>query len=93
MDNYLAHPAELEQFIAKDGNLNVDAARSVIAGIKLYGSRDADVFMNDKVFPLDQPQVEQSVKAIGSVLALGHPGLEVDRAALDGRFVHRVAHT
>ena len=91
MDRYLANPAELEQLIAKDGGIDVAAARSVIAGIKLYGSRDADVFMNDKVFPLDQPRVKQSVKAIAAVLALGHPGVDVDRAKLDGHFVGTVA--
>jgi len=47
--------------------------------------------MNENVFPLDQPRVEQSVKAIGSVLALGHAGIEAGQAKLDGRFVHRAA--
>jgi OmpA-OmpF porin, OOP family len=90
MDHYLAHPDEFEQLIATDGKLETAAAKSVIAGIRLYGSRDAGVFMNDKVFPLDQPRVEQSVKAIASVLALSHPSVDVNGASIDGRYVYRL---
>jgi ABC-type nitrate/sulfonate/bicarbonate transport system substrate-binding protein len=91
MDGYVAQPTALTQFIAKDGNLDVNDAKSVIAGIKLYGTADADVFMNNNVFPLDQPQVEQSIRAIGSVLALGHPGLLLSAAVVDGSYVHQLA--
>jgi hypothetical protein len=91
MDHYLAHPDEFEQFIATDGKLDPAAAKSVIAGIRVYGARDAGVFMNDKVFPLDQPRVEQSVKAITSVLALSHPGIDAHAATIDGRYVYRLS--
>jgi ABC-type nitrate/sulfonate/bicarbonate transport system substrate-binding protein len=90
MDGYLAQPTALTQFIAKDGNLDLTDAKSVLAGIKLYGTAEADVFMNNKVFPLDQPQAEQSVKAIRSVLALGHPGLQLSGAVVDGSYVHQL---
>jgi len=91
MDGYLAHPDALERFYATDGHLDAKAARSVIGGIKLYGTRDADTFMNADVFPLDKPQVAQSVDSIGSVLALLHPDLPLDRARVDGAFVHTLA--
>ncbi len=90
IDGYLADPARLEQFVAKDGNLNVSDAKSVIAGIKLYGTKDANAFMNDSVFPLDQPLAGQSAKAIGAVLALNHPGLNLSSVAIDGSFVQRL---
>jgi hypothetical protein len=88
MDHYLANRDDLEQFYAKDGGLDVKDAGSVISGIKLYGSVDADAFMNDAVFPLDQPQVRQSVDSIGAVLALVHPDMALDRAEVDGSYVH-----
>jgi outer membrane protein assembly factor BamB len=59
--------------------------------IQLYGSRDADAFMNEDVFPLDTPQVEQSVDAIGSLLALLNPDLPLERARVDGRYVREAA--
>jgi hypothetical protein len=90
IDGYIARPAELEQLVAGDGGLELDAARSVIAGIKLYGTHDADVFMNENVFPFDQPQLVQSVNAISSVLALVHPDVRTDRADVDGRYVHEL---
>jgi ABC-type nitrate/sulfonate/bicarbonate transport system substrate-binding protein len=90
MDSYLAHPTALEQFIAKDGGLTIEDAKSVIGGIKLYGTKDADTFMNTNVFPLDQPQAGQSVKAIGAVLALNHPDLRLSSAAVDGGFVEHL---
>ncbi|HET6950283.1 MAG TPA: hypothetical protein VFI47_07905 [Acidimicrobiales bacterium] len=88
MDGLLASPDDLERLIAEDGGLDRQAAESVIAGIKLYGSGDADAFMNDSVFPLDQPQVDQSINAIGAVLALVHPDVDPGRAETDGSFVH-----
>jgi hypothetical protein len=88
MDSYLADPSSLEAFYAEDGGLDADAAGSVIAGIKLYGTQDADAFMNADVFPLDKPQVEQSVDSIGSVLALVHPDISLDDAEVDGSYVH-----
>jgi hypothetical protein len=91
MDTYLARPGDLEALIAADGGLEPAAARSVIEGIKLYGTRDADVFMNERVFPLDQPQVVQSVNAISSVLALAHPDVRSDAAEVDGRYVRELA--
>jgi hypothetical protein len=90
MDGYLARPDELEGLVAGDGGLDREAARSVIAGIKLYGTRDADAFMNERVFPLDQPQVVQSVNAISSVLALAHPDVRPDTADVDGSYVHKL---
>ena len=83
MDDLLARPAALEQFYATDGGLDAETARTLIAGIELYGSNDANVFMND-VFPLDKPQIQQSIDAIGSVLALIHPDIPLDQAKVDG---------
>jgi ABC-type nitrate/sulfonate/bicarbonate transport system substrate-binding protein len=91
MDVYLADPEALEAFYAEDGGLDADAAGSVIAGIKLYGTKDADAFMNADVFPLDKPQLEQSVDSIGSVLSLVHPDISVESAKVDGRYVHALA--
>jgi OOP family OmpA-OmpF porin len=90
MDGYLSDPAALRQFYATDGGLEPEAAGSLIAGIKLYGSQDADVFMNEEVFPLDKAQVEQSVDSIGSVLALVHPDIPLGRAKVDGNYVHEL---
>lgn len=87
MDTYLAQPEELERLYATDGDLDPEAAGSLIAGIQLYGTADADAFMNEDVFPLDKPQVEQSVDSIGSVLALVHPDIDPDRAQVDGSYV------
>ena len=64
---------------------------TLIAGIKLYGSDDANVFMNDDVFPLDKPQIQQSIDAIGSVLALVHPDIPLDQAKVDGSYVSSVS--
>ncbi|HEV7762435.1 MAG TPA: hypothetical protein VGO78_25675, partial [Acidimicrobiales bacterium] len=88
MDGYLADPEALEAFYAEDGGLDAQAAGSLIAGIKLYGTQDADAFMNDDVFPLDKPQVEQSVDSIGSVLTLVHPDISLENAKVDGGYVH-----
>jgi hypothetical protein len=90
MDNYLANPSDFEQFIATDGKLQLADARTVIEGVRFYGSRDADAFLNHPVFPLDQPQVDQSLKAIAGVLALSHKGIDVRRAQVDGRFLHQL---
>jgi OOP family OmpA-OmpF porin len=90
MDEYLADRPALEALIADDGGLDADQARSVIDGIKLYGSAEADAFMNENVFPLDQPLVERSINAIGALLALLHPSVRADEAEVDGRFVQEV---
>lgn len=91
MDEYLADRESLTQFYAEDGGLAPEDAESLIAGIKLYGSRDADIFMNESVFPLDTPQVEQSVDSIGSLLALLDPDIPLDRAKVDGSYVRALA--
>jgi ABC-type nitrate/sulfonate/bicarbonate transport system substrate-binding protein len=93
MDGYLAQPEELERFYAEDGGLEPEDAGSLIAGIQLYGTADADAYMNDDVFPLDKPRVEQSVESIGSVLALVHPDIDLDRAQVDGSYVREIAGT
>ena len=90
MDGYLADRAALEALIAEDGGLDADQARSVIDGIKLYGSAEADAFMNENVFPLDLPRVERSIDGIGALLALLHPSVRPDEAKVDGRFVQEV---
>ena len=87
MDDYLAHPSTLRRFYADDGGLEQADAASLIDGIKLYGSKEADEFLNEDVFPLDSPQMAQSVDDIGSLLALTHPGLPLDEARVDGRYV------
>ena len=91
MDSLLARPSEMTQFYAEDGGLEVDAAASLIDGIQLYGTATADTFMNADVFPLDTPQVEQSVDSIGSLLALVNPDITLDRARVDGRYVRAQA--
>jgi hypothetical protein len=87
MDGYLARPATLEQFYASDAGIDTETAGTLIAGIKLYGATDANVFMNDEVFPLDTPQIEQSIDSIGSLLALIHPDIPLDEAKVDGTYV------
>ena len=91
MDGYLADSDALTAFYAEDGGLDAEAAGSVIAGIKLYGAEDADAFMNADVFPLDKPQMDQSVDSIGSVLALVHPDITLENAKVDGRYVRALA--
>ena len=91
MDDYLADPGTFQRMIAQDGGLTPSEADSVIAGIKLYGSAEADAFMNDDVFPLDQPQVERSLRSIGALLALLHPSVRPDLAAVDGSFVQEAS--
>jgi OOP family OmpA-OmpF porin len=91
MDDFLARPAAMEQFYATDGGLDAETARTLIAGIKLYGSDEADVFMNENVFPIDKPQVQQSIDSIGSVLALVHPDIPLDQARVDGSYVNAVS--
>ena len=87
MDGYLGNPDALRRFYAEDGGLEVEAAASLIAGIRLYGASDADAFLNEAVFPLDSPQMAQSIDAIGSLLALLHPDIPLDAAKVDGRYV------
>jgi OmpA-OmpF porin, OOP family len=91
MDGFLADREALVELIAVDGDLDHDAAESVIDGIKLYGTNDADVFMNEGLFPLDQPQAIQSLEAIGSLLALVHPDIRLDQAAVDGSYIADIA--
>jgi OOP family OmpA-OmpF porin len=87
MDELLEDPRQLVDLVATDGGLDQQAARQVIEGIKLYGTEDADEFMNDPVFPLDQPQVQQSVDAIASLLALVEEDIRPERATVDGSYV------
>jgi OOP family OmpA-OmpF porin len=87
MDGYLDDQAALQAFYAEDGGLEADDTRALIEGIKLYGSQEADQFMNQDLFPLDKPQVDQSVDSIGSVLALIHPDIQLDLADVDGSYV------
>jgi hypothetical protein len=87
MDGYLADRNALTAFYAEDGGLDTAAAETIIDGIELYGTENADAFMNADVFPLDKPQVEASVDEIGSLLALIHPDIDLDSAKVDGRFV------
>lgn len=87
MDGYLADRNALTAFYAEDGGLDTAAAETIIDGIELYGTENADAFMNADVFPLDKPQVEASVDEIGSLLALIHPDIDLDSAKVDGRYV------
>jgi OOP family OmpA-OmpF porin len=88
MDSLLADPEALTRFYAEDGGLDPAEAESLMVdGVRLYSSREADEFMNQALFPLDTPQVEQSVDSIGSLLALLHPNIPLDRATVDGRYV------
>jgi hypothetical protein len=91
MDHYLAEPESLERFIAEDGHLQPTAAKQVLAGITFYGTDAADAFLNDAVFPLDQPRMEQSLRSLAAVLALQHPDVSVDAAKIDGSYVRKAA--
>jgi OmpA-OmpF porin, OOP family len=91
MDAYLEDDAALQALYAEDGGLEADDASALIAGIRLYGTDEADAFMNDDLFPLDKPQVEQSLDSIGSVLALVHPDLPLQLADIDGSYLQAVA--
>lgn len=88
MDGYLADDEALQAFYAEDGGFEAADAAAVIDGIRLYGSEDADEFMNEDLFPLDTPQIEQSRDSIGAVLALVYPDIQLDLADIDGSFVH-----
>ena len=46
---------ELHALYAEDGGLET-AAAALIDGIELYGTEDADEFMNADVFPLARPR-------------------------------------
>ena len=87
MDGYLADDEALHAFYAEDSGLDATDTAALIEGIRLYGSEDADEFMNQAIFPLDTPQIEQSRDSIGSVLALIHPDIQLDLADTDGSFV------
>jgi OmpA-OmpF porin, OOP family len=87
MDGYLADDEALQAFYAEDGGLDAADTAALIEGIRLYGSEDADEFMNQPLFPLDTPQIEQSRDSIGAVLALIHPDIPLDLADIDGSFV------
>ena len=87
MDGLLARPEALAAFYAADGGLDIATVGTLLSGIKLYGTGDADTFLNDEIFPLDKPQILQSIDSIGSVLALVHPEIPLDQAEVDGRFV------
>jgi OmpA-OmpF porin, OOP family len=89
MDSYLNDPNQgaLRALIAEDGGLTSDDAEKVIDGITLYGTAEASAFLNDDRFPLDRPQIQQSIDSIGSLVALIHPGVDPDHAKVDGRFV------
>jgi hypothetical protein len=91
IDAYMVRPAALERFLAEDAAIDDAEAASIVAGIKLYGTIDADAFMNQQVFPLDKPLMEQSVDSIESVLALIHADLPLDSAHIDGRYVGTLA--
>jgi OmpA-OmpF porin, OOP family len=90
MDRYLADEDALIQFYAEDGGLDPRDAGSIIEGIELYGSVEADRFLNEDLFPLDVPRIEQSIDSIGSLLALLHPDIDVSRARVDGSYVHEL---
>ena len=70
--------------LAADGGLDIATVGTLLSGIKLYGTGDADTFLNDEIFPLDKPQILQSIDSIGSVLALVHPDIPLDQAEVDG---------
>jgi OmpA-OmpF porin, OOP family len=90
MDGYLDDEAALQALYAEDGGLEAEDASALIAGIKLYGTQEADAFMNDDLFPLDKPQVEESVDSIGSVLALVHPDIPLQLADVDGSYLRAI---
>jgi OOP family OmpA-OmpF porin len=87
MDDLLARPDALARFYAEDGGLDIETAGTLISGIKLYGTSEADTFMNNEIFPLDKPQILQSIDSIGSVLALVHPDIPLDQAKVDGSYI------
>jgi len=70
---------------------NADQAKPIVGGIKLYGSKEAAAFMSQDLAPLDEPQVRQSIKAIGSLQAMTDRSLVLDdatvRRMVDGRFL------
>jgi ABC-type nitrate/sulfonate/bicarbonate transport system substrate-binding protein len=87
MDALLTDPAAMSRFYAEDGSLELATAQNLMEGIEVYGSAGANEYMNVDVFPLDRPLVEQSVNAIGSVLALRDPDVAFDQAPVDGSYV------
>ncbi|MGH9211275.1 MAG: ABC transporter substrate-binding protein [Acidimicrobiales bacterium] len=91
MDGYLADRDALVQLIAEDAELSEFQAMAVVDGLKLYGTNDASTFMNERVFPLDRPQVAQSIEAIGAVLAVENPDLQLGPGSVDGSFVAELA--
>jgi hypothetical protein len=91
MDRYQDDPDGLEALIAEDGDLQRAEAGHVLAGITFYGSAEADTFMNDAVFPLDEPRIEQSLRSLAALLALQHPGVSAEHAKVDGSYVHEAA--
>jgi OmpA-OmpF porin, OOP family len=98
MDEYLQQPGltDLTDLYADDTGIEDSAeasqvARQVIEGITLYGSAEASAFLNQDEFPLDRPQVQQSIESIGSLLALLDSGIDPDRARVDGSYVQEVA--
>ena len=82
--------AELETLIAEDGSLSAEQAGSVLDGIKFYGSAEADAFMNEDLFPLDQPRLDSSMRSIAALLGLLHPEVTLDDVQVDGSFVDKV---
>ena len=60
MDDLLARPEALAAFYAADGGLDIATVGTLLSGIKLYGTGDADTFLNDEIFPLDKPQILQA---------------------------------
>jgi ABC-type nitrate/sulfonate/bicarbonate transport system substrate-binding protein len=93
MDDYLADAAgrsQLESLIAEDGALTAEQAGSVLDGIKFYGSAEADAFMNEDLFPLDQPRLDSSMRSIAALLGLLHPEVTLHDVHVDGSFVHEV---
>ena len=91
MDALLADPAAMSRFYAEDGGLDMATAQNLVNGIRVYGAAGANEFMNVDVFPLDRPLVEQSVNAIGSVLALRDPDVAFEEAPVDGSYVQTYA--
>jgi hypothetical protein len=79
--------AVLQDFIARDGHLDARQAESVVAGITLYTTAQADEYLNKDLFPLDEPQIRQSIRAIASLQALTDPSVTVRDDMVDGRFV------
>jgi OOP family OmpA-OmpF porin len=88
----LSDSERLLRLVADDGQLETADAQAVLDGMKLYSAAEADTFVNANVFPVDQPQLAQSAKSIGAVLALNHPGIDVDRVHIDGRYISAAHH-